>query len=101
MDVAQIGIFIWQLVLALLPAGAWLLICDLMLPLRKRVALSYFVATVLVLMFCVSTRNGLTLPGVLAAALAGIILYVFWKKAVKNRSLEADTIIGYHHDDVY
>jgi hypothetical protein len=101
MAAAQIGVFIWQLALALLPAWAWLVICRLMRSLRKRVGFSYFIAAVLVLLSSLLTHNGLTLPGMLAGFVAAIVLYVQWKKALKNRSLEANTIIGYHNDDIF
>lgn len=101
MALTQIVQFCWQLMLALLPAGAWLVFCRFAPPLRKRVGASYAVAFFIMLLSCALSRNGLTRPGMLACAFAVIILYVGWKQALKNRSLEANTIIGFHRDDLF
>jgi len=91
-----VGLFGWQLALAILPAWAWLIVCRLIPGLRRRVGISYCIAAVLILMACLFTRSGLTPIGLAASAIAGIILGVRWRRALKQRSMEINTIISYH-----
>lgn len=103
MQLAQIGLFVsqfaWQFALAILPSSAWLLLCHLIPSLRRRVAFSYTVAVLIVALSCILTRFGLTPIGILAGAVALVILVTRWHHALKHRSLEANTIIHYHHHD--
>jgi hypothetical protein len=95
MEWGQIGIFGWQLALAILPVSAWLIICRLISGLRRRVGMSYCIAAVILLMSCLLSRHGFSLVGLLAASIVGVILIVRWRQALKQRSLEINTIISY------
>jgi hypothetical protein len=96
MEWGQIGVFTWQLALAILPASAWLIICRLIPGLRRRrVGTSYCIAAVIVIMSCVFSRHGFSLAGLLAASFACVLLSVLWRKALKHRSMEINTIISY------
>lgn len=101
MDWAVAGIFAWQFALALLPAWAWLIICKLLPRLRTMVGLTYCIAAIVVLLSCLLSRNGLTMPGTLAAAFAEIVVYLRWKTALRNRSLEVNTIMNYQNHDLF
>jgi len=95
-----IGMFAWQLALAMLPAIAWLTCCSTIVVLRRRVGLAHGVAALIVLSSCPLSRNGLTAIGLAACGIALVLLYLRWRRAVKIRSLEANTIVGYsHHKD--
>lgn len=96
MTLAQIGLFGFQFALAILPSSAWLIACRMISGLRRRVAVSYCIAAVLVFLSCIFTRDGLTPTGLLAGAMAGIILGVRWRRALNQRSLEINTIVNYH-----
>jgi fatty-acid desaturase len=85
--------------LAILPASAWLIVCRLIPGLRRRVGVSYCIAAVLVLLSCLFSRSGLTLVGLAAGTIAGILLGVRWRRALMHRSLEINTIINYHNSD--
>jgi hypothetical protein len=99
MQFGQIGLFAWQFALAILPSSAWLIVCHLVPMLRRRVNTSYSIALLIVALSCVFTRAGLSPVGLLAGALALIILITRWHQALKHRSLEANTIISFHHHD--
>jgi hypothetical protein len=101
MGLAQIGLFAWQFVLAILPASAWLIICHSIPGLRRRVGFAYCVAASLVLLsfYYIYNHYGLTPAGLLAASIAGIILSLRWRNALKHRSLEINTIISYDDRD--
>ncbi len=100
MGLAQtIGLFAWQFALAILPSSAWLVVCRLIPRLRRRVGISYCIAAVLIVMSCLLTHAGLTPMGLLAGGVAGAILGVRWRRALKLRSLEVNTIISYHDHD--
>lgn len=101
MGLAEAGVFAWQLAFALLPACAWLTMCKQVARLRGKVGLCYCIAAVLVLLSCLFGRYGLTLAGLPAGILAEIFLYVRWKKALKNRSLQANTIISFQSRDFF
>jgi hypothetical protein len=95
---ALIGIFAWQLALAILPAAAWLTCCRTIMILRRRVGFAHTIAAILVLSSCLLSRNGSTPIGLGAGVIALALLYVRWRQAVKIRSLEVNTIVGYGHD---
>ncbi len=98
--VGLIGMFAWQLALAILPASAWLTCCRTIMVLRRRVSLAYGVAFVLVISSCLLSHNGLRPIGLGAGVIALLVLYASWRSAVKSRSLEVSTIISYsHHSD--
>ena len=98
--VGLIGLFAWQLALAILPASAWLTCCRTIMVLRRRVGLAYGVAFILVISSCLLSHDGLTPIGLGAGAIALLVLYANWRSAVKSRSLEVSTIISYsHHGD--
>lgn len=98
--VGLIGMFAWQLALAILPASAWLTCCRSVIILRRRVGMAYLVACLLVVSTCLFSNNGLRPIGLGAGAIALLLLYFSWRKAVKARSLEVSTIISYsHHGD--
>lgn len=99
MQLEQIGLFVWQFVLAILPSSAWFFVCHLIPSLRRRVNTSYCIALLIVALSCIFTHNGLSSVGLLAGALALIILVTRWHHALKHRSLEASTIISFHHHD--
>jgi hypothetical protein len=90
-----VGVFGWQLALAILPASAWLIICRLIPGLRRRVGISYCVAAAFVIMSCLFSRNGFSLAGLLAEGIVCALLIVRWRRALKHRSLEINTIISY------
>ena len=95
-----IGVFAWQLALAILPAAAWLTCCSAIIVLRRRVGFAHGVAAIIVLSSCPLSRNGLTPIGLAAGGIALLLLYVRWRQAVKIRSLEVNTIVSYgHHKD--
>jgi len=96
MEWGQIGVFCWQFALAILPASAWLIICRLISGMRRRVGISYCIAAILVFMSCLLSRSGFALTGILAAGVAGVILFIWWRRALKQRSLDINTIISYH-----
>ena len=98
--VGLIGMFAWQLALAILPASAWLTCCRTIVVLRRRVGFAYGIAFVLVVSSCVLSNDGLRPIGLGAGAIALLALYASWRSAVKSRSLEVNTIISYsHHRD--
>jgi hypothetical protein len=99
MALGLVGLFFWQLALAILPASAWLIICRLIPTLRRRVGMSYCIAAVLIAMTFFFTRNGLTFIGLLAVAISFVILGIRWRRALKRRSLEVNTIISYEDID--
>jgi len=99
MQLDQIGIFVWQFALAMLPSSAWLAVCRLLPVLHRSVSTSYLAAILIVLLSCVLTRLGLTPIGLSAGALALLILITRWHHALKRRSLETSTIISFHHHD--
>ena len=95
-----IGMFAWQIALAILPASAWLMCCRTIIVLRRRVGFAYGIAFILAVSSCLMSHNGLTPIGLGAGAIALLVLYISWRKAVKSRSLEVNTIISYsHHSD--
>ena len=99
--VGLIGMFAWQLALAILPASAWLTCCRAIVILRRRVGFAYGVAVIMVISSCLLSHNGLGPIGFGAGAVALLVLYASWRSAVKVRSLEVSTIISYsHHSDV-
>jgi hypothetical protein len=95
----EIGLFAWQFALAILPSSAWLIVCRLIPLLRRRVNTSYCIASLIIVLSCMFTRSGMSTVGLLAGALALIILVTRWHHALKHRSLEANTIISFHHHD--
>jgi hypothetical protein len=98
--VGLIGMFAWQLALAILPASAWLTCCRTIVVLRRRVGFAYGIAFALVVSSCLLSHNGLSPLGLGAGAIALLILYASWRSAVKSRSMEVSTIISYsHHGD--
>jgi len=98
--VGLIGMFAWQLALAILPASAWLAFCRAIVILRRRVGFAYGVAVILVISSCLLSNNGLGPIGLGAGAIALLVLYASWRSAIKSRSLEVSTIISYsHHSD--
>lgn len=98
--VGLIGMFAWQLALAILPASAWLTCCRTIVVLRRRVGFAYGIAFALVVSSCLLSHNGLSPLGLVAGAIALLILYASWRSAVKSRSMEVSTIISYsHHGD--
>jgi hypothetical protein len=98
MEWGQVGLLGWQFGLAILPASAWLIICRLIPVLRLRVGFSYCIAVAIVLASCLITftRYGSASIGLLAAGASGVILFVRWRRALKQRSLDVNTIISYH-----
>ena len=95
-----LGLFAWQLALAILPAMAWLTCCRTIMVLRRRVGFAHGVAILLVLSSCLLSHNGLTPIGLGAGAIALVLLFLRWRHAIKARSLEVSTIISYsHHGD--
>jgi len=98
--VGLIGMFAWQLALAILPASAWLTCSRTIVVLRRRVGFAYGIAFALVVSSCLLSHNGLSPLGLGAGAIALLILYASWRSAVKSRSMEVSTIISYsHHGD--
>lgn len=98
--VGLIGMFAWQLALAILPASAWLTCCRTIVVLRRRVGFAYGIAFALVVSSGLLSHNGLSPLGLVAGAIALLILYASWRSAVKSRSMEVSTIISYsHHGD--
>lgn len=95
----QMGLFAWQFALAILPSSAWLIVCRLIPTLRRSVNTSYCIALLIVGLSCTFTREGLSPVGLLAGALVVIILITRWHHALKHRSLEANTIVSFHHHD--
>jgi hypothetical protein len=99
MQLVQIGVFAWQFALAILPASAWLIVCHLIPALRRRVNTSYCIALLIAALSCVFTHYDLFSIRLPAGALVLIILVTRWHQALKHRSLEANTIISFHHHD--
>jgi len=101
MAFTQVGMFAWQLALALLPMWAWLIVCNLLPRLRVMVGFSFCVAALWILASCLLSRHGLTLPGMLACLFAEAILYMRWRRALRDRSLEINTIMNYQNHDIF
>jgi hypothetical protein len=95
MSAAHFDIFVGQFIWALVIANVCLLICNVVPRLRRKKGTSYSIASAFALGTCLIPFEGSFLSGFVASILAVAILYMQFKRALKQQSMEANTIISY------
>lgn len=101
MGEVQLTMFGEQLAAALLTPLLWLLVCKAIRAMRKRPGVRYIIASALALATCVALPNGTAPIGLIAGAIALAILYILYKRALKQHSFETSTIISYENYDIF
>jgi hypothetical protein len=98
----QIGNFVGQLILSLLLSTAWLCLCRLLRIMRLRIGatLVHGIAALASLAACLLP---IAAPGparFAAGILVAGLLFLGWRRSLRNDSLKADTIVTYFSDTI-
>lgn len=102
MGTDQIGNFIGQFMLSLLLSVAWLGICRLLPVLRRRIrsTRAHGIAALIAFAACMTPVASPGLARFAAGMLVALLLFIAWRRSLRNDSLNAATIISYVSDTV-
>jgi hypothetical protein len=101
MGETQVSAFIGQIVLALLLAVGWLVIAKVIPSLRRRIGVSYGIASAVALLACLVPFDGPTSTRFFASLFVVAILFVQSKRELRQRSMDTDTIISYGNHTLF